>query len=91
MSRFIAIAEKPGLTEDQFREALNRTRKWRFARRGWVLKAYCSLDPGKLMIECEAPEQKDFEEWLDNNGWQASDICRVNLIHEAGHFWPISP
>jgi hypothetical protein len=91
MSRFIAITEKPGLTEAQFRDALDRTRKWRFARRGWVLKAYCSTGSGKLVIECEASEQKDFEEWLTTNGWPTDEIFSVDMIHEAGHFWPIRP
>ena len=89
MSRFIAIVEKAGLSEDQFRGALNRTGKWRFARRGWVVKAYCALATGKLVVECEAPEQSHFEEWLESNGWQTRDVHRVDFIHEAGAVWPM--
>ena len=89
MARFVAITEKPGLTEDQFREALNRTGKWRFGKRSWVVKAYCALGKGKLVIECETPEQSQFEQWLESHGWKAREVHQVNFIHEGGLIWPI--
>ena len=89
MSRFLAIKNKPGLTEEQFREALNRTGKWRFGRHAWVVKAYCALEPGKLVIECEAPDQGEFETWLRANEWEADEICRVSFVHEEGQVWPM--
>jgi hypothetical protein len=89
MPRFIAVAEKPGLSEAEFRNAVDRTGKWRFAKRGWIVKAYCALDKGKLVVECEAPQQSDFEDWLEKNGWLTEDIHRVSYIHEGGLVWPM--
>lgn len=89
MARFIAIAEKSGLTEEQFRQALNRTGKWRYGKRSWVIKAYCALGDGRLVIESEAPDQAQFESWLSGNGWKAEKVHQVNLIHEGGLIWPM--
>ena len=89
MARFVAIGEMPNLTETAFREALDRHKKWRFDRQSWVIKAYMSPDDGKLIVECETPEQSRFEEWLKKNGWPYSEIHRVKLIHEGGTVWPV--
>ena len=48
-----------------------------------------SPDDGKLIVECETPEQSRFEEWLKKNGWPYSEIHRVKLIHEGGTVWPV--
>ncbi len=87
MSKFIAITNKPGLTEEEFRQALDRTGKWRYGRRAWVVKAYCALETGKLIIESEAPDQGTFEEWLSSKGWEADEIHRLSFVHEEGLVW----
>jgi len=89
MGRFIAVCEKPGITEEEFREAFDRVKKWRIDRRTWIVKAYCDLSTGKLVAECEAPEKARFEEWLKNTGWRMDTIYQVNLILEAGSIWPV--
>jgi len=89
MSRFLAIKSKQGLTEDEFRSALDRTKKWRFGRRAWVVKAYAALQSGKLVIEGEAPAQDEFEAWLKANDWEPDEIHRVNYVHEEGQVWPM--
>jgi len=89
MARYIAIGEAPGLTEAQFRERFNEVKKWRFDKRSWVVKAYCVLGEGKVVIECETPEKGQFEEWLKKTGWKVNGVYGVNLIHEAGSIWPV--
>ena len=89
MTRFLAIADEPGLTNEKFSDALDRIGKWRFARRAWIVKAYCLLDPGRVVIECEAPDQASFSEWLEGNGWSGADISQVDLVQEAGEIWPM--
>jgi hypothetical protein len=89
MARYLAVCEKPGIDEEQFKQAFDRVRKWRIGRRTWVVKAYCDLSTGKLAAECEAPDKAPFEEWLKNNGWKVEEILDVKLIHEAGAVWPV--
>ena len=89
MTRFLAIADDPGLSKEKFSDALDRIGKWRFSRRAWIVKAYCLSDPGRTVIECEAPNEEVFSEWLESNGWSGADIHRVDLIQEAGEIWPM--
>jgi hypothetical protein len=89
MARFVAICEKPGVTDSQFRQCFDRVKKWRPDRRTYVVKAYCNLSEGKLIAECEASEKAAFEEWLKGTGWKVNSLYQVNLIHEAGSIWPV--
>jgi hypothetical protein len=90
MARYLAIGEKPGLKEEEFRGAFDQIRKWRIDRQSWVIKAYLGTDSGKLVIECETPERARFEEWLSKAGWQVDAIHQIDLIHEAGTVWDVS-
>jgi Zn finger protein HypA/HybF involved in hydrogenase expression len=89
MARFLAIGEVPALSEEQFRQHFDTIRKWRPERRTWMVKAYCNLSEGKVVIECETPERESFEAWLSKTGWKVHDIYRIDLIHEAGAIWPM--
>ena len=51
MARFVAICEKPGITEAQFTQCFDRMKKWRPDRRTYVVKAYCNLSEGRLVAE----------------------------------------
>ena len=89
MARYMAIGDAPGITEEGFRGALGEIRKWRFDRRGWIIKAYCNVDQGKIVAECEASDQQQFESWLAKTGWKINGVYRVNYIHEAAAIWPV--
>ncbi|HEX2172853.1 MAG TPA: hypothetical protein VHL09_10465 [Dehalococcoidia bacterium] len=89
MARFVAVSDAPGITADQFRQAFDAIRKWRFDKRAWIVKAYADLNGGKLFIECEARDRGQFEEWLGNTNWQVNAIHEIDLIHEAGTVWPM--
>ncbi len=89
MARFVAVCDVPDLTEAQFRDALGEVRKWRFDRKGWIVKAYCNLDQGKVIAECEAPDRAQFEDWLQRTGWQSGQVYDVSYIHEAASIWPV--
>ena len=60
MSRFMAIHNVPGITEEQFKEKLQGVAKWRPDRRTTILKVYADIDNGKIVSECEAAEQQHF-------------------------------
>ena len=87
MARYIAVHNVPGITEDQFREALGAVSKWRPDRRTTILKVYGDLEHGRLVSECEAVEQSHFEDWIKQVGWPAESIHKVDLICQVGNFW----
>ncbi len=90
MPRFVAVAEAPNLSEESFRAALGTMRKWRFDRRAWIVKAYSSQSDASVVVECEAPNQAQFEGWLRDSGWQARSIKEVELVFEDGTIWPLN-
>lgn len=87
MARFIAIHKVPGITEAEFREKLNSSRKWRPDRRTTIVKVYGDLSSGKLVTECEAVEQSHFEDWIKMVGWPAESIHRIDLVCQVGNIW----
>lgn len=89
MTRFLAVTTQPTLTEEEFKKAFDRTGKWRYAKRGWVVKVYWAAETGKLVIESEAPDQELFEEWLNKKGWPPEEIHTVSFVQEAGLVWPM--
>ncbi len=89
MARFMAIHTISGLTEERFRAALDQVNKWRPDRRTTILKVYCNLSEGRMVSECEAPEQSQFEEWLKSVDWPYDSIHRVDLVHQVGNIWKL--
>ena len=89
MARFIAIHSVPGMSEENFREALSEAKKWRPDRRTTILKVYCNLEEGKLVSECESAEQAHFEDWIKQVDWPCDAIYKVDLIHQVGQIWKL--
>ena len=85
----MAVHSVPGVTEEQFRQVLGEAKKWRPDRRTTIIKVYCNLAEGKLVSECEAPDQSQFEEWIKGVGWSWDGIFRVDLIHQGGQIWDV--
>lgn len=79
----------PGITEEQFNEALGTVPKWRPNPRTTILKVYCNLGEGKLVSECEAVEQAQFEEWIAQTGWPVDSIYQVDLVQQVGNIWKL--
>ncbi len=90
MTRFIAVHNVPGITEEAFREKLDGVRKWRSDRRTTILNVYGDLETGRLISECEAAEQSHFEDWINMVGWPAESISKVDMICQVGNFWKMS-
>jgi hypothetical protein len=89
MSRFLAVTTEAKMNEAKFRKAFDRTGKWRYGKRAWVIKSYWCGKSGRLVIESEAPDQETFEDWLNKNDLTVQEIDRVDLIQEAGLVWPM--
>lgn len=89
MARFFAVIDAPNDTETRFREALTTMRKWRFDKRGWVIKAFCNEQAKRIYVDAEAPSRDRFAEWLQQSGLRTSQIEEVNLVFEGGLIWPM--
>ena len=89
MTRFIAVHNVPGITEEDFRDKLNAVRKWRPDRRTTILKVYGNLESGRLVSECEAVEQSHFEDWISMVGWPVESIHKVDMVCQVGNFWKL--
>ena len=89
MPRYIAIHTVPGITEEQFNQALGQVRQWRPNNRSTIIKVYCNLSEGKLVSECECGEQAQFEEWIAQMNWPCDGIYQVDLIHQVGNIWRV--
>lgn len=89
MARFMAFHTMPGMTRGQFTEALKSVRQWRPNPRTTVIKVYCNLEAGRMVSECEAPTQEEFEAWLKERGWSWDVIHRVDLIAQTGNVWEV--
>jgi len=89
MARFFAVVDASSNAEGQFREALSSMRKWRFDKRGWVIKAFCNEQAKKIYVDAEAPSRERFAQWLQDSGWDTSQIEEVDLVFEGGLIWPM--
>jgi len=86
MPRYIAFLTMPQLSKEQFTNAVNAVSKWRPDPRTTILKVYRAKS-GKMVAECEAPTQQEFEAWLTKNGWNWESIEQVELIAQMGNVW----
>ena len=89
MARFIAYHDVPGITRESFQAALGEVKTWRPDRRTTIVKVYCNLAEGKLISECEATEQTNFEHWITQVGWPCNAIYKVDMIHQVGQIWDV--
>jgi hypothetical protein len=90
MPRWIAIGTAPGWDDiETFNQEMNDTAQWRPGPRTTITTVY-ALDDGRLLAECHAVEQKDFEDWLQEKGWQTESITPVKYVAKTGSVWEIS-
>jgi hypothetical protein len=64
-------------------------RKWRFDKRGWVVKAVCTPRNGKIYADAESATRERSERWLAESDWQTERIDEVDLVFEEGLLWPV--
>ncbi|MBT5051043.1 MAG: hypothetical protein HOM58_21260, partial [Rhodospirillaceae bacterium] len=52
-----------------FTAEMKATNKWRLNPRTTVTSVI-ALEDGRLLAECHAANQSDFEPWLEEKGWE---------------------
>lgn len=89
MGRWIAIGKVPGWDDlATFSTALKATDKWRIDPRTTITEVMV-LGDGRMMAECHANSQADFDAWLQRTGWQVDSITPIRHIARTGEIWKV--
>jgi hypothetical protein len=89
MGRWIAIGKAPGWDDlAKFRTELKDTPNWRPDART-TITTVLALGDGRMMAECHAPSQAEFDEWLTKKGWTVESVTPIKLVAKAGDIWTV--
>ncbi len=84
MPRWIAIGSAPGWENiETFGEQMRDTTNWRPDARTAVTTVY-ALEDGRLLAECQAQKQEEFETWLQQKGWTVESITPIKHLAKTG-------
>jgi hypothetical protein len=90
MGRWIAIGKAPGWDNlAKFTDDLKTTSKWRIDPRTTITEVIALAD-GRMLAECHANSQADFDAWLKRNGWQVESVTPIKHIARTGEIWKVS-
>ena len=90
MPRWIAIGRAPGWDDiSKFGEELRESRDWRPDARTTVTTVV-ALEDGRLLAECHAVKQEDFETWLEKKGWNVESLTPIKLMAKTGSIWEVA-
>lgn len=89
MGRWIAIGTAPGWDHiGTFTAEMKATEQWRADARTTITTVF-ALGDGRLMAECHAQQQADFEAWLRKKGWQVDSITPIRHVARTGEIWKV--
>lgn len=89
MGRWIAVGKAPGWEDlKRFSEELKATDHWRVDPRTTITSVY-ALGDGRLVAECHAPSQAEFDEWLRKKGWNVESVTPIRFVARAGDIWSV--
>ncbi len=87
MPRWIAIGKAQGWDDlDKFTEQMHATKNWRADARTTITTVMV-LGDGRLLAECHAQKQEDFDAWLQQKGWNVDSVTPIKLIAKVGSIW----
>ena len=90
MPRWIAIGTASGWDDiEKFGAEMGETSNWRPDPRT-AITSVTALEDGRLIAECQAMKQEDFEAWLENKGWTVESITPITHLARAGSIREIS-
>ena len=89
MPRWIAVGKAEGWDDlERFTKELKGTAQWRVDPKTTITTVY-ALGDGRMLAECHAPSQGEFDEWLKNHGWKVESITPIRYVAKAGDVWDV--
>ena len=89
MGRWIAIGKVPGWDNlAKFTDELKATMKWRIDPRT-TITSVTALADGRMLAECHANQQADFDAWLQQKGWQVESVTPISHVARTGEIWKV--
>jgi len=89
MGRWIAVGKAPGWDSvERFSKELKQTGEWRIDPKATITSVYALAD-GRLIAECHAPAQAQFDEWLKKKGWTVESVTPIKLVAKTGDIWNV--
>lgn len=89
MPRWIAIGRASGWDEiNRFTAELKETTQWRIDQKTTITSVY-ALGDGRMVAECHAASQADFDEWLRKKGWTVESVTPIRLVAKSGDIWNV--
>lgn len=90
MGRWIAIGKAPGWDDlKKFDSELRETHKWRPDAQTTITTVMV-LGDGRMLAECHATKQADFEAWLKQHGWQVEALTTIKHLAKTGNIWKVN-
>ena len=89
MGRWIAVGKAPGWDDPaKLTTEMKDTPMWRPDPRTTITNVIV-LGDGRLMAECHAVNQSDFDDWLQKKGWQVESVTPIKLVARTGEIWTV--
>jgi hypothetical protein len=89
MGRWIAIGKVPGWDDlGKFTADLKATEKWRLDPRTTITEVVALAD-GRVLAECHANTQAEFDAWLQKTGFQVDSLTPIKHIARTGEIWKV--
>jgi hypothetical protein len=89
MGRWIAVGTAPGWDNaERLTAELKATPQWRVDPRTTITTVF-ALGDGRLVAECHAPSQAQFDEWLQKKGWKVESVTPIRFVAKTGEIWTV--
>ena len=89
MPRWIAVGRAEGWDDlERFTKEMKGTPQWRVDPKTTITTVY-ALGDGRMLAECHAPSQAEFDEWLKSKGWKVESVTPIRYVAKAGDIWDV--
>lgn len=89
MGRWIAVGKAPGWDDlAKFTTEMKDTPLWRPDPRT-TITSVTALADGRMLAECHANTQAEFDAWLKQKGWQVESVTPIKHVARTGEIWKV--